>query len=135
LLRDHARREGINRAPDAQKRILRLHRPATRCRACDQRSGANAATISARRDSHQGGSLIALPGVSFGSSTVKPESSARIVGRDLEQHAARRSEIDRAEAAAIDLLDRVQPLRRERADQFGWRCVVGNASWWTQPAP
>jgi hypothetical protein len=121
LLRDHARREGINRAPDAQKRILRLHRPATRCRACDQRSGANAATISARRDSYQGGSLIALPRVSFGSSTGK----ARIVGRDLEQHAARRSEIDRAEAAAIDLLDRAQPLRREHADQSGLRCVVG----------
>ena len=47
------------------------------------------------------------------------------IGRDLEQHAARRRPVDRTEAAAIDLLGRVQPLRRERADQFGLRCVVG----------
>jgi len=120
LLRDDARGEGINRAPDAQKRILRLHRPATRCRAGDRHSGGCAATISARRDSHQGGSLIALPGVSFGLST----GEAWRIGRDLEQHAARRRPVDRTEAAAIDLLGRVQPLRRERADQFGLRCVV-----------
>jgi hypothetical protein len=80
---------------------------------------------------YQGGSLIALPRVSFGSST----GEARIVGRDLEQPAARRSEIDRAEAAAIDLLGRVQPLRRERADQFGLRASSANASWRTQPVP
>src|SRR5262249_59633963 len=52
--------------------------PAALCRAGDRRSGGSAATISARRDSYQGGNLIALPSVSFGSSTVNPGSSVAI---------------------------------------------------------
>jgi len=65
--------------------------------------------------------LIALPRTSFGSSTVK----ARIVGRDLEQHAVRLSKIGRTETAAVDLLGRAEPLRLEHGDHFGLRRVVG----------
>jgi len=125
LLRDRARGEGISPAPGAQKRICRLHRRAERRFAAPAISEAEAApaTISARRDSYQGGNLIALPRTSFGSSTVK----ARIVGRDLEQHAVRLSKIGRTETAAVDPLGRAEPLRLEHGDHFGLRRVVGRA--------
>jgi hypothetical protein len=63
------------------------------CRVGDQRSGGSAATIPARRDACHGGNLIALPSVAFASSPVKP--------------------------AAMDLLCRIEALRRERADDLG----------------
>src|SRR5262249_62310861 len=64
------------------------------------------------------------------------DGEARIVSQNRrEQHAARRSEIDRAEVAAIDLLGRVQPLRRERAAHSVCAASSANASWWTQPVP
>ena len=73
----------VLRGPHAGKEFCggSTSREATLCRAGDQPRGGSAATISARRDSYQGGSLIAAAQRFL----RLVHGEARIVGRDLEQ--------------------------------------------------
>ena len=74
-------------------------------------SGGSFASISARRGSRKRGSFSARPEAL----RRLVHREARIVGRDLEQHAARLAEIDRAEIVAVLLLGHMQA---ERAPPF-----------------
>src|SRR5262249_56955897 len=92
--------------PGRAEKIFTAPRRAERRFAAPAISEAEAApaTISARRDSYQGGNLIALPRTSFGSSTGK----APVVGRGLEQKPAPLSEKSRTGTTTGGLLPRAR---------------------------
>ena len=85
-------------------RRRRARRPARRSRRSPGRAvrglttGRRFGSTSARRCSKSGGSESFSPRCSSGSSTVKPGPERR----DLEEHAARLAEVDRAEVEAVD---------------------------------
>ena len=120
---------------------LRSSRPSSRTRTAGVRqldvhrvfgSGVRSGSTSARRCSKFGGRMSVSPRCAGSSSAAKPGPERR----DLEQHAGRLAEVDRAEPEAVDHRRRVPARAVTRSRHASCSSIAhAHATWWTVPEP